>query len=279
MVTIPAGRFVMGAPSDEVGRAETEGPTHEVRIRTFAAGKFDVTRGQWATFVAATGRATQGGCAWAGLRGWASALDPEASWGHVGFPQGDDHPVVCVTWGDAQDYVRWLGTRTGRRYRLLTEAEWEYAARAGTTTPFPWGATARRERANYGAEVCCTPLAVGRDRWEGTSPAGAFPPNGFGLHDMHGNALQWVQDCYAPGYAGVPDDGSAYEVDVPLPARASGSAPVGRSCAYRMLRGGDWGDPPRMIRSAFRNYGPGPGATLEDYRSGGVTFRVARALP
>jgi formylglycine-generating enzyme required for sulfatase activity len=248
-----------------------------VSVRQFAAGKCDVTRGQWAAFVSATARETRGGCFFTGRSG--SKPDPAGSWRDVGFPQDDNHPVVCVTWDDAQAYVRWLNQRTGRRYRLLTEAEWEYAARAGTTTPYPWGSTATHEYANYGAETCCSPVAAGRDKWEQTSPVGAFPPNAFGLYDMHGNVLQWVQDCFAPVYTGLPTDGSASETVVELKTTGPLSHMTGTSsCSYRMIRGANWNDPPRMVRSAYRNYGPGPGATLHDYRSTGVGFRVARTL-
>jgi formylglycine-generating enzyme required for sulfatase activity len=238
-------------------------------------GKFDVTRGEWAAFVSATKRTISKGCAWSG-GSFGGHPDPEASWRNLNFLQDDSHPVVCVTWNDAQDYARWLSQRTGRNYRLLTEAEWEYAARAGTATPFPWGSTASHANANYGADVCCSVLALGRDRWEYTSPAGSFLPNAFGLHDMHGNVLQWVQDCFSSSYSGLSADGSAYETVVQLEKAIPFSYMAGTSsCSYRMLRGGDWGDPPRMIRSAFRNFGPGPGGTLQEYRSGGVGFRVA----
>jgi formylglycine-generating enzyme required for sulfatase activity len=279
MVVIPAGSFTMGSPDEEAGRFEVEGPLRPVSVGQFAAGKFDVTRGEWAAFVSATKRETRGGCFWTGRSG--SKPDAAGSWRDTGFPQDDNHPVVCVRWDDAQAYVRWLTQRTGHKYRLLTEAEWEYAARAGTTTPYPWGSTASHEFANYGADACCSPLALGRDKWEHTSPVGAFPPNAFGLYDMHGNVLQWVQDCFAPSYAGLPTDGSAYERIVEL--KTTGPGPLSRmtgtsSCSYRMLRGADWNDPPSMIRSAFRNFGPGRGATLQDYCSAGVGFRVARTL-
>jgi formylglycine-generating enzyme required for sulfatase activity len=213
---------------------------------------------------------------WTGRGG--SKPDPAGSWRSLGFEQDDTHPVVCVTWSDAQDYARWLGQRTGHAYRLLTEAEWEYAARAGAATPFPWGPEASHEDANYGAETCCKGLASGRDRWEYTSPVGSFPPKAFGLYDMQGNVLQWVQDCFSP-YEGLATDGSAYEAAIELKGAVPFPSMTGtNACAYRMLRGGDWGNPPRMIRSAFRNFGPGRGSTLQDYRSGGVGFRVARTL-
>jgi formylglycine-generating enzyme required for sulfatase activity len=252
-----------------------EGPQRKVTIRSFAVGRYHVTRAQWATFAAATQRTTTKGCFWTGRTG--NQVDPEGSWNDLGFKQDDAHPVVCVTWRDAQDYVAWLSQRTGHHYRLLTEAEWEYAARAGSTTPFRWGNTASHDYANYGAEDF-RPLALAADRWEYTSPVGSFPPNAFGLYDMPGNALQWVQDCYS-SYDRLRGDGSAYETDIELKAGVPLSYMVGtRSCAYRVVRGGDWGDPQRMMRSAFRNFGPGPGATLQHYRSGGVGFRVARDL-
>jgi formylglycine-generating enzyme required for sulfatase activity len=276
MLRLPGGTFTMGSPASEVGRGDTEGPQRSVTIRPFAVGKFHITRAQWAAFATATGRTTIKGCFWTGRTG--NKVDPEGSWRSLGFEQDDSHPVVCVTWRDAEDYVAWLSRRTGHTYRLLTEAEWEYAARAGSATPFPWGSTASHDYANYGAENCCRGVASGADRWEYTSPVGSFPPNAFGLYDMQGNALQWLQDCYAP-YHRLAGDGRAYETDVELKTGVPLSYMVGtRSCAYRMVRGGDWGDPPGMIRSAFRNFGPGSGATLQDYRSAGVGFRVARDL-
>ena len=151
MVVIPAGEFTMGAPAGEMGRYDEEGPQRRVQVRRFAASKFDVTRGQWALFVAAANHATQGGCSWSGLPGGEpDAPNPAASWRNLGFAQENSHPVVCVTWNDAQDYLNWLSGRTGHPYRLLTEAEWEYAARAGSTTPYPWGESASHEHANYG---------------------------------------------------------------------------------------------------------------------------------
>lgn len=275
MVAIPGGTFLMGSPDTERGRYDTEGPQRRVTIRPFAAGKYDVTRGQWAGFVAATKGETVTGCAFTGRVG--NRFDPTGSWQNLGFPQDDSHPVVCVSWDEAQAYARWLSRQTGRRYRLLTEAEWEYAARAGTTTPFPWGTETTHDHANYGADDHFNGLAQGRDRWVNTSPVGAFPANDFGLHDMHGNVLQWVQDCYA-SYTGLPTDGSAYETAVVLKEGAFPWMAGTNACAYRMLRGGDWGNPPRMIRSAFRNFAPPENATLVRYRSGGVGFRVARAV-
>lgn len=266
----------MGALANEPGYNDMEGPQHHVTVRSFAAGTFDVTRGQWAAFVSATGRETHRGCSWSGRT--RDEPDPRGAWNDLGFVQDDSHPVVCVRWKDAQDYVRWLSTRTGHTYRLLTEAEWEYAARAGTTTAYPWGVTASHEYANYGSEKCCSNRTLGRDTWMHTSPVGSFPPNSFGLFDMSGNVLQWVQDCFASSYAGLPTDGSANEAAAML--QLSGDLAIMNgtsSCAYRMLRGGDYGDPPAQLRSGFRNFAQ-PGESLDDYGSGGVGFRVARAL-
>jgi formylglycine-generating enzyme required for sulfatase activity len=174
--------------------------------------------------------------------------------------------------------VHWLSQTSGKKYRLLSEAEWEYAARAGTDTAFPWGPIADHAHANYGADNWGG-LASGRDHWVNTSPVGSFPPNAFGLYDMQGNVLQWVQDCFAPDYSELPGDGSAYVRDVQLTTSGDLAFMNGtRSCSYRRVRGGDWGDPPMMIRSAARNFAPAPGFTLENYRSGGLGFRVAKTL-
>jgi len=282
MTVIPAGSFTIGSPSGEPGRYDSEGPQRNVSIRQFAVGKFDITRAEWAAFVKATNRETIEGCAWSGfkhkdLKDWES--NPRASWHNLGFPQNDNHPVVCISWSDAQDYVHWLSKQTGGKYRLLTESEWEYAARAGTLTAYPWGSSPSHEFANYGTDSCCSGLASGRDQWIYTSPVGSFPPNAFGLYDMHGNVLQFVEDCFSEGYTALPTDGSPYQQEVELKMTGRFSFMNGTSsCASRMLRGGDWGDPSRMIRSSFRNWAPGPGFTLQNYRSGGVGFRVAKTL-
>lgn len=282
LIEIPAGTFTMGSPTGEPGHTPDEGPQRSVHINRLAVGKFDVTRGEWRAFASATNRRTVGGCSWSGLPGvGVSEPNPKASWETLGFQQDDAHPVVCVTWQDTQDYIQWLSKVSGHPYRLLTEAEWEYAARAATATPYPWGANPSHAHANYGAETCCGGAALGPDRWVETSPAGAFPPNPFGLHDMHGNVMQWVQDCFSADYAatGTPADGSAYQQTITLTLSGDLASMNGTSsCAYRMARGGDWGDPPAMIRSAYRNFAPPPGSTLQDYKSAGIGFRVARSV-
>lgn len=253
MVALPAGTFVMGSPARERGRFDDEAQ-RRVHVGAFAVAKYPVTRGQWAAFVAATHRPTPDApCAY--------AHTAHPTWKDTGFPQDDQHPVVCVTWADAQDYARWLTARTGQHYRLLTDAEWEYAARARTTTAFPWGSSASHEFGNYGQEKCCGPMVKGRDRWEFTSPVGSFPANAFGLYDMHGNVTVWMETCAD----------SAEKLPIPKGARG---------CTYRYGRGANYDDYPAMMRSAAKNLAPPPGGplTIETYRSTGFGIRVARDL-
>lgn len=280
MVVIPAGSFVMGTEAGDPLHDALEGPTRRVSIARFAAGRFDVTRTEWTTFVQLTRRPTVKGCQWTGKSG--PAGEAGAAWNNLGFVQSSRDPVVCVTWQDAQDYIRWLSRKTGKKYRLLSEAEWEYAARAGTTSPYFWASGNSHDHANHGTETCCGGVAEGRDRWIKTSPGNAFPPNDFGLFDMSGNVLQWVEDCFSPSYAGLPTDGSAFRQARPIKASGDLRDLDGTStCAFRVVRGGDWGDPRRWIRTASRNFAPPPGRdqSLSSYRSSGVGFRVARNLP
>ncbi|MGC4037958.1 MAG: formylglycine-generating enzyme family protein [Chitinophagaceae bacterium] len=148
-----------------------------------------------------------------------------------------------------------------------------------TKTAYPWGSTGSHEYANYGADSGWTGIAKGRDKCKYTSRVGSFPANAFGLYDMHGNVLQYVEDCFSASIPELPTDGSAYKVDVALSITGDLSfMNEKKSCDNRIVRGGDWGDPPDMIRSGFRNWAPGQGFTLENYRSGGVGFRIAREL-
>jgi formylglycine-generating enzyme required for sulfatase activity len=276
MVKLPSGAFLMGAGSGDAKGFIEEGPQHRVEVKALSVSMFDVTRGEWKSFVEATSRPISTGCGYSGLP---KEERSKASWQYLGFPQEDRHPVVCVTFQDALDYAIWLTKKTGHRYRLLSEAEWEYAARAGTETPYPWGTTASHEFANYGGDDHPGPgLAQGRDEWVGTSPVGSFPPNAFGLYDMNGNVMQWVQDCFSNDYTGLPGNGTAFLVDRPISGMTGALAAMNgtNACSYRMLRGGDWGDPPSMIRSAFRNFAPSIGQTLATYRSAGLGIRLAR---
>ncbi len=231
MVVVPAGEFMMGSPPSEEGRVDNEGPVHRVTIaEPFAVGVYEVTFEEWDACVSG------GGCG--GYR------PDDEGWGRGG------RPVIRVSWDDAQAYVAWLSGKTGEAYRLLSEAEWEYAARAGTTTRYHWGDDVGRNRANCYGDQC-------GDSWEYTAPVGSFGANGFGLHDMHGNVWEWVEDCRNDGYAGAPSDGSAWE---------SGD------CSLRGLRGGSWDFDPRFLRAADRGW------YVTEGRSGDSGFRVSRTL-
>ena len=236
MVVVPSGTFRMGAPESEDGSHRGERPVHKVSVRSFAAGVYEVTFAEWDACVSA------GGCG--GHR------PGDRNWGR------SRRPVIDVSWDDAQLYVRWLSGRTGHHYRLLSESEWEYAARAGTTTPFHTGSTISTDQANYDGSYTYGGGVRGEFR-KGTVPVGWFSPNGFGLREMHGNVLEWVQDCWNGNYRGAPGDSRAWE---------SGDCPT------RVLRGGSWFNSPSVLRSAYR-VGFTAGA-----RSDTAGFRVARTV-
>lgn len=271
MVVVPAGRFVMGFDGGEEGRPE--GPRRAVTIaKPFALGRFEVTHAQYAEFVAATGHDSGPGCYGPLQEGASGAWTwyDTATWrdpsGGSGLRPAADEPVVCVSWSDAQAYVAWLSTRTGQRYRLPTEAEWEYAARAGSSSEFPWGdaADAGCAWANvYDASARDvsrrTAPANCRDRHPGVASVGAYPANAFGLHDMIGNVWEWTQDCYVAPYPAEPVDGRAVEVS-------------GR-CELRTVRGGSWRSHMFRQRSSWRGRDP------QDRKSDIFGFRVARDLP
>ena len=248
MTMIPAGHFRMGSAPTEAGRTAQEGPQHAVVIEhAFAVSTFDITRSEFAAFATQTGFSVPGArCDWRAPRA-----------GGVPFEQGPTDPVVCVSWQDAQVYVAWLSEKTGKHYRLLSEAEWEYAARAGSNSARPWGELASHDRANTGADRCCAPVASGADRWLHTSPAGSFPSNAFGLSDMLGNVWQWVEDCASEGYEDAPPNGAPH---------------VTGHCDLRVVRGGSWFHPSDMARSASR------AADRPDFRVGDIGFRVAETL-
>jgi formylglycine-generating enzyme required for sulfatase activity len=238
MVVVPAGSFTMGSPESEPQRSADEGPQRRVTIaRPFAVGKFEVTFAEWDACVAA------GGCN--GHR------PSDSNWGR------GNRPVINVSWDDARAYVAWLSRKTGKTYRLLSEAEWEYAARAGTTTPFSTGQRITTEQANFDGNHTYNGSSKGQYR-QRTLPVGSFAANAFGLHDMHGNVWEWTEDCWNANYSGAPTDGSA---------RTSGE------CGRRVLRGGSWVDLPRFLRSADRYW-----ITAEN-RIDVIGFRVARTLP
>ena len=263
LVVIPAGTFRMGSPASEEGRYDNEGPQHSVTLRSFALGRTEVTRAEYAAFVTATGHGSGGGCTVFDGSQWDT--DDDASWREPGFSQGGGHPVVCVNWRDAQAYVAWLSRETGSSYRLPSESEWEYAARSGTTTARHWGAgsadqcgyangtdAASKRRINWRNAAECDDGMI----W--TASAGSYAENGFGLLDMLGNAWEWVEDCWHGDYRGAPSDGTAWT--------------RGGDCGRRVLRGGSWGSAPRNLRSALR-LGNAAGA-----RDDSIGFRVARTL-
>ncbi len=230
MVVVPAGSFMMGSPDSEVERNSIEGPQHRLTIpRPFAVGKFEVTFEEWDACVAG------GGC---------NGYRPnDQGWGR------GKRPVINVSWDDAKTYVAWLSRKTGKPYRLLTEAEWEYAARAGTNTRYWWG-----DEIGSGNANCDT--ACG-DSFRYTAPVGSFKPNGFGLHDMLGNVWEWTEDCWNGNYNSAPTDGTAW---------------LGSDCGRRVLRGGSWILNPGNVRSAVRMGGV---TASRSYRYG-IGFRVAR---
>jgi sulfatase modifying factor 1 len=271
MIVIAAGRFMMGAAPGEETRENLSDefrnrsePQHEVVIKTFGAGKFEVTRSQYRVFAEATGRSGQGCFGWMGTQ---FELYPDRNWRNPGYGQEDNHPATCVSWEDASAYVKWLGQHTGQTYRLLTEAEWEYAARAGTTTIRFWGddASMSCEYAN-GGDISTRARVPGsgtwaiancNDRYAYTAPVGMYRANAFGLHDMLGNVEEWTQDCWNANFRGAPVDGRA--------------ATTG-DCGLRVARGGSWHDAPVGLRAAYRVGSP---TTIRVYSRG---FRVARDL-
>jgi len=263
MVRIPSGSFLMGCQPGEKERADNEKPAHRVRVAAFALGEYEVTVAQFRAFVEANpGYRTEAergqGCgAW---KDGAWQWDQRRSWRNPGFGQGERSPVTCVSWNDTQDYMRWLNRQTGKQYRLPSEAEWEYAARAGTATAFSTGNCIKTSQANYDGNAddadCGARTGVYLAK---TQPVGSYPANKWGLYDLHGNVWEWVRDCYHDSYAGAPHDGSAW-LD---------------SCydsGLRGVRGGSWFHGPSGLRSADR------GMFGTDNPSNYVGFRVARTL-
>ena len=228
LVVVPAGTLAVGSLESETGHYEEEGPVHGVRIpKPFAVGVYEVTFEEWNACL------REGGC---------SHIPPDGGWGR------GNRPVINVNWEHVQEYVSGLSAKTGKGYRLLSESEWEYVARAGTVTRYWWGNEIGQNQAN-----CMTCGS----RWDNTqtAPVGSFSPNAFGLHDVHGNVMEYVQDCWHESYRGAPSDGSAWNGD----------------CDGRVLRGGSSFNSPRNVRSAvrFKNNG---------YGWNGIGFRVGRTL-
>ncbi len=271
MVVAPAGRFTMGSPASEEDRQEDESPQHVVTFsKPFAVGKAHVTVDEFAAFVKETGYDAGARC-WT-FEGGKGEERANRSWRNPGFAQDGAHPAVCLTWNDAQAYAAWLAKKTGKPYRLLTEAEWEYAAR-GRTAPgvYPrfWFGDAEKDLCRHGnvfdqkareiiKETGGEPGAPCSDGYAFTAPAVHYAPNAFGLYDMLGNAWQWTADCVHGDYDGAPADGAAWlEAD----------------CVGHVRRGGSWTETARV---AYRDVAV---VTLPDeVRFADAGFRVARTL-
>jgi formylglycine-generating enzyme required for sulfatase activity len=252
MVRIPAGSFSMGSPSDEEGRSSAEGPVHTVRLGEFLMGRAPITQAQWRVVAQ-----------WEELQGerWGRTLQPDPSgfqpsddksrdrvaFGSFQLLEGetttDERPVERVTWDDAMEFCQRLSQRTRRHYTLPSEAQWEYACRAGTTTPFAFGDTLTEELANYDASETYGNGPKGEWRQQ-TTPVGRFPANAWGLHDMHGNVWEWCLDHWHENYVGAPEDGSAWLYDIEKKKEPD-----------QLLRGGSWYGRPWNCRSACRLYG------------------------
>ncbi len=267
MAVIPGGSFLMGSPDNESGRSISEGPQHNVSLPSFALGRYEVTRGEFAHFVAETGYTT-GPCVYwiVGLGDIRRGYDLDLHNPSHRQRQTDKHPVTCVSWNDAQTYVDWLGKKTGKDYRLPSESEWEYAARAGTRSRYFWGddtslacshANGHDETSRQFNVFNWEPLPCS-DGYSLTSPVGSLEANGFSLFDMAGNLWEWVEDHHHGTYEGAPVDGSAW---------------LSPSHVARVLRGGSWENEPRDLRSASRIWSR-PASRLN---SNG--FRVAMTLP
>ena len=285
MIEIPPGQFNMGSKLTDAESQGDEVPEHTVKINySFAVGKYEVSVKEYQSFISETGTKDKG-CyiretiptmnypdeglkeeipakdGSAGLIDWIE--DADKDWESPGYPQGDDHPVVCVNWYEAVEYTSWLSQKTGKSYRLLTEAEWEYSARAGTKTTRYWDEI---EDFCQHANLADITLRTIFPDWKGvnckdgsafTAMKGSFKPNDFGLYDMLGNVLEMVDDCWVDNYSQTPIDGSSW---------------LNGECSRKTVRSGSWFDGPRILRSANR-YGYYKGG--RNYTLG---FRVARAM-
>ncbi|MYJ74140.1 MAG: formylglycine-generating enzyme family protein [Gammaproteobacteria bacterium] len=230
MVVVPAGNFRMGCISGQ-SCFDIERPVREITIpQAFAVSKYEVTFEDYDRYTHPNRVDSQG-------------------WGR------GRRPVINVSWSDAQEYVEWLSRQTGQTYRLLSEAEWEYVARAGSSSAYTWGNAIGTNRAN--CDDVGEEFGICGDQWEKTAPVGSFQANAFGVHDMHGNVNEWVQDCWHGSYAGAPSDGSAWD---------------SAYCSRRVVRGGSWLNYPRFLRSSFRGWNSS--GERGDY----LGFRVARTL-
>lgn len=266
MVRVPPGTFQMGSPDKEAGRWDHEGPLHEVTIAyPLAVSRYPVTRGQWRHYLESLGRPGSGNASAINLASLEWEQKPEYDWLNPGFEQDDAHPVVCITWEEAQAYSQWLSHKTGQPYRLLTEAEYELVNRAGSCSAYFWGDSAldayRYAKAADAALKARVPgwkwpVASHDSGYPFTAPVGSFLPNAFGLYDTSGNVWSWTADGWHDSYQGAPSDGSAW---------------VSGSRSTRVVRGASWLNDASVLRCAYR------GPYMMD-RSGdsSVGLRVAR---
>ena len=269
MRVLPSGRFDMGSLSTDPQSGFDERPQHEVIIATtFAIGKFEVTRGEFSTFVQATGYNMANGCHH--RTGPQPEFGPSYHWLDPSYAQTDNHPVVCVSWNDTQAYVAWLSSKTGESYRLLSESEWEYAARAGSSTSRYWGSSqddgcAFANGADLSSEADLPGWTVAQchDGQIHSAEVGSFRPNAFGLHDMLGNVAEWVEDCWNETFDGAPINGSVWKEG---------------DCTRPILRGASWHDDPRFLRSANRYGFEALDWENKDIRYYNFGFRVARTI-
>jgi formylglycine-generating enzyme required for sulfatase activity len=269
MVVVPEGEYMMGSPDDELERSSTEGPQHRVKIsQRLAVGKLKVTRDEFEKFINETGYSPGDKC---------FTLEdnkPEdrvgRSFRNPGFEQDGRHPIVCINWDDAKAYVAWLSKKTGKLYRLLSESEWEYVARAGTKTPFWWGSSISTDQANYdGSSSYGSSGGRGQYRQK-TVPADMFKANPWGLYQVHGNAFEWVEDCWNETYQYAPSD-DGIRMAGNWPSRTDSDSRAG-GCSRHVRRGGSWNFGAKMLRSAYRDWR----SVLN--RASNTGMRVARTL-
>ncbi|CAI8708077.1 Chromophore maturation protein PvdO [Pseudomonas sp. IT-P258] len=245
MVVLPAGTFTMGTPDDEVGREPDEGPMHEVTFdKPFAMSRYQITAGEWAQYMKETGITLPDGDTRPGR---------ECINGKPRYPQGPRQPAVCMNFAEVSAYVAWLSMKTGQHYHIVSEAQREYAARAGSkgAFPFPFDPGTEYSIATHANTYGPT------DGYSYSSPVGSYPANAFGLYDMHGNVYEWIADCYHPDYVGAPTDGSAWTEP---------------NCDTLRIRGNDWGEAPVFSRSGNRN------DIDPQTRGDWIGFRVVRDL-
>ena len=269
MVQVPAGSFIMGnADNDSQSRPDARPPRRVEFAKRFAIGKYEVTRGQYAKFMNTTRRSSKGGCYF--RTGPVPELNSALSWRDPGYEQSDRHPAVCVSWEDAKAYASWLSGLTNAVYRLPSEAEWEYAARAGSTSERFWGASADDGCAfANGADLTGKTdipgwtVAECHDGYSYTASVGSFRANAFGLHDVLGNVAEWVADCWNNSYVGAPVDGSVW---------------LAGDCATPILRGASWHDHPRFLRSANRYGFNFTGSESKRTRYYNFGFRVVKEI-